>query len=130
MEVQEIMQVVRKRKLRPPKHMEKPNLLYALVYWADCGNHLVLCRTEKTGRSSIISGVPPAGGEENGLLSQLDSKGSKGHVLDDLRRATHFAQIKERQLAKYTNRWKLLQGMSFFFGLKPPAVQNGFAPPG
>ena len=34
-------------KRRPPKHMEEPNLFSGLVYCSDCGQYLVLCRTEK-----------------------------------------------------------------------------------
>ena len=47
MEVWEIVQDVRAHKRRPPKHMEEPNLFSGLVYCADCGKYMVLCRTEK-----------------------------------------------------------------------------------
>ena len=46
-ELWEIVQEVRRHKRRPPKHMEEPNLFSGLVYCSDCGQYLVLCRTEK-----------------------------------------------------------------------------------
>lgn len=32
---------------RPPKHMDEPGLFAGLVYCADCGGYMVLCRTGK-----------------------------------------------------------------------------------
>ena len=46
-ELWEIVREVRCHKRRAPKHMEEPGLFSGLVYCADCGGYLVLCRTEK-----------------------------------------------------------------------------------
>lgn len=46
-EIWDIVQDVRQHKRRAPKFTEEPNMFSGLVYCADCGKYLVLCRTEK-----------------------------------------------------------------------------------
>ena len=105
MEVWEIVQDVREHKRRPPKHMEEPNLFSGLVYCADCGKYLVLCRTEKMRedqyyfRCSTYSKC----GKTACSPHQIREADLKAIVLDDLRRVTHFARMKERQFAQYIN---------------------------
>ena len=66
-ELWEIVQEVRRHKRRPPKHMEEPNLFSGLAYCSDCGQYLVLCRTEKMREDQyyfrITSGAPPTASE-------------------------------------------------------------------
>ena len=105
MEVWEIVQDVRAHKRRPPKHMEEPNLFSGLVYCADCGKYMVLCRTEKMREDQYYFRCSTYGKRGKTACSphQIREMDLKAIVLDDLRRVTHFARMKERQFAQYIN---------------------------
>ena len=105
MEVWEIVQDVREHKRRPPKHMEDPNLFSGLVYCADCGKYMVLCRTEKMREDQYYfrCSTYSKHGKTACSLHQIREADLKAIVLDDLRRVTHFARMKERQFAQYIN---------------------------
>lgn len=105
MEVWEIVQDVREHKRRPPKHMEEPNLFSGLVYCADCGKYLVLCRTEKMREDQYYFRCSTYSKRGKTACSphQIREADLKAIVLDDLRRVTHFARMKERQFAQYIN---------------------------
>ena len=105
MEVWEIVQDVREHKRRPPKHMEEPNLFSGLVYCADCGKYMVLCRTEKMREDQYYFRCSTYGKRGKTACSphQIREADLKAIVLDDLRRVTHFARMKERQFAQYIN---------------------------
>lgn len=105
MEVWEIVQDVRAHKRRPPKHMEEPNLFSGLVYCADCGKYMVLCRTEKMREDQYYFRCSTYSKRGKTACSphQIREMDLKAIVLDDLRRVTHFARMKERQFAQYIN---------------------------
>ena len=105
MEVWEIVQNVREHKRRPPKHMEEPNLFSGLVYCADCGKYMVLCRTEKMREEQYYFRCSTYSKRGKTACSphQIRETDLKTIVLDDLRRVTHFARMKERQFAQYIN---------------------------
>ena len=105
MEVWEIVQDVRAHKRRPPKHMEEPNLFSGLVYCADCGKYMVLCRTEKMREDQYYFRCSTYSKRGKAACSphQIREMDLKAIVLDDLRRVTHFARMKERQFAQYIN---------------------------
>ena len=105
MEVWEIVQDVRAHKRRPPKHMEEPNLFSGLVYCAHCGKYMVLCRTEKMREDQYYFRCSTYGKRGKTACSphQIREADLKAIVLDDLRRVTHFARMKERQFAQYIN---------------------------
>ncbi len=105
MEVWEIVQDVREHKRRPPKHMEEPNLFSGLVYCADCGKYMVLCRTEKMREDQYYFRCSTYSKRGKTACSphQIREADLKAIVLDDLRRVTHFARMKERQFAQYIN---------------------------
>ena len=105
MEVWEIVQDVRAHKRRPPKHMEEPNLFSGLVYCADCGKYMVLCRTEKMREDQYYFRCSTYSKRGKTACSphQIREADLKAIVLDDLRRVTHFARMKERQFAQYIN---------------------------
>ena len=104
-ELWEIVQEVRRHKRRPPKHMEEPNLFSGLVYCSDCGQCLVLCRTEKMREDQYYFRCSTYGkrGKDACTPHQIREADLKQIVLDDLRRVTHFARMKERQFAQYIN---------------------------
>ena len=105
MEVWEIVQDVRAHKRRPPKHMEEPNLFSGLVYCADCGKYMVLCRTEKMREDQYYFRCSTYSKRGKTACSphQIREADLKAIVLDDLRRVTHFARMKERQFAAHIN---------------------------
>ena len=105
MEIWEIVQDVREHKRRPPKHMEEPNLFSGLVYCADCGKYMVLCRTGKMREDQYYFRCSTYGKRGKTACSphQIRDADLKAIVLDDLRRVTHFARMKERQFAQYIN---------------------------
>ena len=100
-----IVQEVRQHKRRPPKHMEEPNLFSGLVYCSDCGKYLVLCRTEKVREDQYYFRCSTYGkrGKDACTPHQIREVDLKQIVLDDLRRVTHFARMKEWQFAEYIN---------------------------
>ena len=105
MEIWEIVQDVREHKRRPPKHTEEPNLFSGLVYCADCGKYMVLCRTEKMREDQYYFRCSTYSKRGKNACSphQIREADLKAIVLDDLRRVTHFARMKERQFAQYIN---------------------------
>lgn len=104
-ELWEIVQEVRRHKRRPPKHMEEPNVFSGLVYCSDCGQYLVLCRTEKMREDQYYFRCSTYSKRGKTACSphQIREADLKAIVLDDLRRVTHFARMKERQFAQYIN---------------------------
>ena len=110
-ELWEIVQEVRRHKRRPPKHMEEPNLFSGLAYCSDCGQYLVLCRTEKMREDQYYFRCSTYGkrGKDACTPHQIREVDLKQIVLDDLRRVTHFARMKERQFAEYINQKNTLE---------------------
>ncbi|WP_412531140.1 recombinase zinc beta ribbon domain-containing protein [Lawsonibacter sp. OA9] len=110
-ELWEIVQEVRRHKRRPPKHMEEPNLFSGLVYCSDCGQYLVLCRTEKMREDQYYFRCSTYGkrGKDACTPHQIREVDLKQIVLDDLRRVTHFARMKEWQFAEYINQKNTLE---------------------
>ena len=110
-ELWEIVQEERRHKRRPPKHMEEPNLFSGLAYCSDCGQYLVLCRTEKMREDQYYFRCSTYGkrGKDACTPHQIREVDLKQIVLDDLRRVTHFARMKERQFAEYINQKNTLE---------------------
>ena len=102
-ELWEIVREVRRHKRRAPKHMEEPGLFSGLVYCADCGGYLVLCRTEKMREDQYYFRCSTYGKKGKVFCTphQILERDLKAIVLDDLKRVTHFARKKERQFAEY-----------------------------
>ena len=102
-ELWEIVREVRRHKRRAPKHMEEPGLFSGLVYCADCGGYLVLCRTEKMREDQYYFRCSTYGKKGKAFCTphQILERDLKAIVLDDLKRVTHFARKKERQFAEY-----------------------------
>lgn len=110
-EIWEIVQDVRKHKRRAPKLMDEPNLFSGLVYCADCGKYLVLCRTQTMQEDQYYFRCSTYGKRGRATCSphQIRESDLKQIVLDDLRRVTHFARMKERQFAEYINQKNTLE---------------------
>lgn len=104
-ELWDIVRDVRAHKRRPPKHMDEPNMFAGLVFCADCGKPMVLYRTESMKRSQFHLKCYTYGkkGKNYCTPHQIRQNDLEKVVLDDLRRVTHFARMKERQFAAYIN---------------------------
>ena len=104
-EVWDIVRDVRAHKRRPPKHMDEPNMFAGLVFCADCGKPMVLYRTESMKRSQFHLKCYTYGkkGKNYCTPHQIRQNDLEQVVLDDLRRVTHFARMKERQFTVYIN---------------------------
>ena len=104
-ELWDIVQNVRSHKRRPPKHMDEPNMFAGLVFCADCGKPMVLYRTESIKRSQFHLKCYTYGKKGKNFCTphQIRETDLKQVVLDDLRRVTHFARMKEHQFAAYIN---------------------------
>lgn len=102
----DIVQDVRKHKKRTLKHMDEPNMFSGLVFCADCGKTLVLYRTQSMKKSQYCFKCYTYGKRGKDVCSPHHIRESDliQIVLDDLRRVTHFARLKERQFAEYINR--------------------------
>jgi len=104
-ELWDIVRDVRAHKRRPPKHMDEPNMFAGLAFCADCGKPMVLYRTEAIKRSQFHLKCYTYGhkGKNYCTPHQIRQNDLEQVVLDDLRRVTHFARMKERQFAAYIN---------------------------
>ena len=105
-ELWDTVQRIREHKRRPPKHMDEPGLFAGLVYCADCGGYMVLCRTGKMKPEQYYFRCSTYGkrGKDACTPHHITEANLKAIVLDDLRRVTHFARTKKHQFAAYINR--------------------------
>ena len=96
-ELWDTVQRVREHKRRPPKHMDAPGLFAGLVYCADCGGYMVLCRTGKMKPERYYFRCSTYGkrGKDACTAHHITEANLKAIVLDDLRRVTHFATDEE-----------------------------------
>ena len=101
----DIVQEVRQHKKRVCKHMEEPNLFSGLAYCADCGKPMVLHRTGTMQKSWYHFKCYTYGkrGKAECSPHHIREFELTQIVLDDLRRVTHFARMKEQQFAEYIN---------------------------
>lgn len=76
-----------------------------LIFCADCGKPMVLYRTESIKRSQFHLKCYTYGkkGKNYCTPHQIRAADLEQVILDDLRRVTHFARMKERQFAAYIN---------------------------
>ena len=101
----DIVQEVRQHKKRVPKHMDEPNIFSGLVFCADCGKPLVLHRASTMKRTEYNFKCYTYGkkGKTACTAHHIRECELMQIVLDDLRRVTHFARMKERQFAAHIN---------------------------
>ena len=104
-ELWDIVQDVRQHKKRIPKQMEEPNIFSGLAFCADCGKPMVLHRasTMKKTRYNFTCYTYGKWGKTECTPHHIREDELCKIVLDDLRRVTHFARMKERQFAAYIN---------------------------
>ena len=99
----EIVQEVRQHKKRAAKHMDEPNIFSGLVFCADCGKPLVLHRASTMKRTEYNFKCYTYGKKGKTVCTphHIREFELKAVVLEDLRRVTHFARMKEKQFAAY-----------------------------
>ena len=99
----DIVQEVRQHKKRVPKHMDEPNIFSGLVFCADCGKPLVLHRASTMKRTEYNFKCYTYGKKGKTVCTphHIREFELKAIVLEDLRRVTHFARMKEKQFAAY-----------------------------
>lgn len=104
-ELWDIVQDVRQHKKRIPKQMEEPNIFSGLAFCADCGKPMVLHRasTMKTAEYYFTCYTYGKRGKNECSSHRIREDELRKIVLDDIRRVTHFARMKERQFAAYIN---------------------------
>ncbi len=97
----DIVQEVRQHKKRVPKHMDEPNIFSGLVFCADCGKPLVLHRASTMKRTEYNFKCYTYGKKGKTVCTphHIREFELKAVVLEDLRRVTHFARMKEKQFA-------------------------------
>lgn len=101
----EIAQEVRQHKKRTAKQMDEPNPFSGLVFCADCGKPMVLHRATTMKKLEYNFKCYTYGKKGKSACSahHIRECDLTQIVLDDLRRVTHFARMKERQFAAYIN---------------------------
>ena len=101
----QIVQEVRQHKKRIAKQMDEPNLFSGLVFCADCGKPMVLHRATTMKKLEYNFKCYTYGKKGKSACSahHIRECDLTQIVLDDLRRVTHFARMKERQFAAYIN---------------------------
>ncbi len=101
----EIAQEVRQHKKRTAKQMDEPNPFSGLVFCADCGKPMVLhsATTMKKVEYNFKCYTYGKKGKSACSAHHIRECDLTQIVLDDLRRVTHFARMKERQFAAYIN---------------------------
>ncbi|QEY34209.1 DUF4368 domain-containing protein [Caproiciproducens galactitolivorans] len=107
----DIVQDVRMHKKRTPKHMDAPNMFSGLAFCADCGKPMVLYRASTIKESQYCFKCYTYGkrGKAECSPHHIREQDLMQVVLDDLRRITHFARLKERQFAAYINQKNTLE---------------------
>lgn len=104
-ELWDIVQDVRQHKKRIPKQMEEPNIFSGLAFCADCGKPMILHRasTMKKTQYNFTCYTYGKWGKIECTPHHIREDELCKIALDDLRRVTHFARMKERQFAAYIN---------------------------
>ena len=107
----DIVQDVRKHKKRTPKHMDEPNIFSGLAFCMDCGKPMVLHRASTMRKQAYNFKCYTYGkkGKDCCTPHHIREEELYQIVLDDLRRVTHFARMKERQFAAHINRKNTLE---------------------
>jgi len=102
----DIVQDLRKQKKRVPKQMEEPNIFSGITFCADCGRSMVLHRASTMKKSNYNFKCYTYGkrGKAECTPHHIREEELYEIILDDLRRVTHIARMKERQFAEYINR--------------------------
>ena len=102
----DIVQALRKQKKRAPKQMEEPNIFSGITFCADCGRSMVLHRASTMKKSNYNFKCYTYGkrGRAECTPHHIREEELYEIILDDLRRVTHIARMKERQFAEYINR--------------------------
>ena len=102
----DIVQDVRRHKKRTRKLMDEPSLFSGIAYCADCGRPMVLHRASSMKKREYNLKCYTYGkyGKAECSSHYILEMNLIQIVLDDLRRVTHFARMKERQFAEYINR--------------------------
>lgn len=97
------MQEVRQHKKRVPKHMDEPNIFSGMVFLADCGKPLVLHRASTMKRTEYNFKCYTYGKKGKTVCTphHIREFELKAVVLEEVRRVTHFARMKEKQFAAY-----------------------------
>ena len=109
-ELWEIVREVRRHKRRAPKHMEEPGLFSGLVYCADCGGYLVLCRTEEMREDQYLSRIHISNpSPQCPVGSRIRS------VLQDPYDEIFTAMQKKMQAVSYTHLQQLFQKIQKVF---------------
>ena len=105
-ELWNMVQELRQRKKRVPKHMDEPSLFSGLVFCADCGKPLTLHRahTMDAIKNNFMCYTYKKRGKEECTAHYIRERDLIQIILDDLRRVTHFARKKETLFAEYINR--------------------------
>ena len=85
--------------------MDEPNIFSGLAFCADCGKPMILHRasTMKKTRYNFTCYTYGKWGKTECTPHHIREDELCKIVLDDLRRVTHFARMKERQFAAYIN---------------------------
>jgi len=83
--------------------MDEPNIFSGLVFCADCGKPLVLHRASTMKRTEYNFKCYTYGKKGKTVCTphHIREFELKAVVLEDLRRVTHFARMKEKQFAAY-----------------------------
>lgn len=99
----DIVQEVRQHKKRVPKHMDALNIFSGLVFCADCGKPLVLHRASTMKRTEYNFKCYTYGKKGKTVCTphHIREFELKAVVLEEVRRVTHFARMKEKQFAAY-----------------------------
>ena len=93
----DIVQEVRQHKKRVPKHMDEPNIFSGMVFCADCGKPLVLHRASTMKRTEYNFKCYTYGKKGKTVCTphHIREFELKAVVLEEVRRVTHFAWMKE-----------------------------------
>ena len=99
----DMVQELRQRKKRIPKHMDEPNIFSGMVFCADCGKPMVLHRahTMDASKNNFVCYTYKKKGKTVCTSHYMREHDLKAVILDDLRRVTHFVRQKEHLFTEY-----------------------------
>ena len=101
-ELWDIAHKVRESRKRKRKNFDEPNMYAGLVFCADCGGYLVLHRTHKqTNINSFACSTYKKKGKNTCTTHYISEKHLSTIILDDIKRVTHFARMKEKEFVEF-----------------------------
>ncbi len=100
-ELWDIAHKTREGRKRRRKEVSEPNIYAGLVFCADCGENLILHRSKANKNSKFACSKYKRKGKMICSTHYISEKHLNTIILDDIKRVTHFARMKEKEFVEF-----------------------------